>query len=157
MGEVLVLPEARIREEVMIVPGTDGEKMSKSRGNLLRIFAPEKELKKEVMGIVTDSTPLEDPKKPETCTVYKLFSLIAPADAVATMAENYRRGGYGYGHAKKELLQVLLDGFAQERDLFMRLMDDRHELDAQLAKGAARARSVGQEVLRRVRTSLGYS
>lgn len=156
MGEVLVLPEARTREEIMIVPGTDGEKMSKSRGNLLRIFAPEKELKKEVMSIVTDSTPLEQPKDPDTCTVFKLFSLIAPEDAVKEMRRNYTQGGYGYGHAKKELLQVLLDGFSTERSTFMELMDDRNELDAQLAKGAAKARTIAAGVLARVREKLGY-
>ncbi len=157
MGETFILPEARTRDEIMIVPGIDGEKMSKSRGNLLRIFAPEKELKKEVMSIVTDSTPLEEPKDPDTCTVFKLFSLVAPAEAVGTMRENYQRGGYGYGHAKKELLQVLLDGFAGERSTFQRYMDDRNELDAQLAKGAAKARTVAAEVLTRVRRTLGYS
>jgi tryptophanyl-tRNA synthetase len=157
MGETLVLPEAKIREEVMIVPGTDGEKMSKSRGNLLRIFAPEKELKKEVMSIVTDSTPLEEPKDPDTCTVFELFSLVAPPDAVAVMRDNYTRGGYGYGHAKKELLQALLDGFAQERARFQQLMDDRAELDVQLARGAAKARTIAGEVLSRVRSRLGYS
>lgn len=157
MGETFVLPEARTRQELMIVPGTDGEKMSKSRGNLLRLFAPEKELRKEVMSIVTDSTPLEDPKDPDTCTVFKLFSLVAPPDAVTVMRSNYERGGYGYGHAKKELLQVLLDGFAAERSAFQTSMNDRGELDAQLAKGAAKARLIAGEVLARVRGKLGYS
>jgi tryptophanyl-tRNA synthetase len=156
MGETLIMPEARTQEQAMIVPGTDGEKMSKSRGNLLRIFAPEKELKKEVMAIVTDSTALEDPKDPDSCTVFKLFSLVAPATAVADMRGNYLRGGYGYGHAKKELLQALLDGFAAERSLFDRLMQDRGELDARLHKGAVKARGVATEVLRRVRSKLGY-
>lgn len=156
MGDTFVLPEARIDEQVMIVPGTDGEKMSKSRGNLLRLFAPEKELKKEVMGIVTDSTPLEAPKDPATCTVFKLYGLVAPPDAVATMAANYRAGGYGYGHAKKDLLAALLDGFARERATFDTLMADRAELDRQLAKGAEKARQVASVVLRRVRDRLGY-
>jgi tryptophanyl-tRNA synthetase len=156
MGETFVVPDARIDEQVMIVPGTDGEKMSKSRGNLLRIFAPEKELKKEVMTIVTDSTPLEEPKDPEQCNVYKLFRLVAPADAVETMARNYRAGGYGYGHAKKELLGALLDGFAAERDLFARLMNDRCTVDAELRKGAEKAAAVAQGVIARVRAKLGY-
>ncbi len=156
MGETFVLPDARIDEQVMLVPGTDGEKMSKSRDNLLRIFAPEKDLKKEVMGIVTDSTPMEAVKDPESCTVFKLFRLVAPEDAVATMAANYRAGGYGYGHAKKELLAALLDGFRNEREAFARLMDDRTSIDAELAKGAAKARTVAQEVLGRVRQRLGY-
>ena len=156
MGAVLKLPEPRIQSEVMIVPGTDGEKMSKSRGNLLRIFAPEKELKKEVMGIVTDSTPLDEPKDPDNDTVFELFSLVAPPDAVAGMRENYLRGGYGYGHAKKELLQALLDGFRTERETFQELIGDKARIDALLGHGAARAREVATEVLRRTRSALGY-
>lgn len=156
MGETFVVPEARIGEDVMIVPGTDGEKMSKSRDNLLRIFAPEKELKKEVMGIVTDSTPMEEPKDPEGNTVYKLFKLVAPADAVADMAARFRAGGYGYGHAKKELLAALLDGFRTERETFARLMEDRSAIDAELRKGAEKARGVAAVVLKRVREKLGY-
>lgn len=156
MGETFVLPDARIDEQVMIVPGTDGEKMSKSRNNLLRIFAPEKELKKEVMGIVTDSTPMEEPKDPEGNTVYQLFRLVAPADAVADMAAKFRAGGYGYGHAKKALLEVLLDGFRTERETFDRLMSDPAELDRQLKIGADKARNVASVVLRRVREKLGY-
>jgi tryptophanyl-tRNA synthetase len=156
MGETFVLPEARIDEQVMLVPGTDGEKMSKSRDNLLRIFAPEKELKKEVMGIVTDSTPMEEPKDPEGNTVYKLFKLVAPSEAVTDMAEKFRAGGYGYGHAKKELLAALLDGFRNERETFARLMDDRGAIDAELQKGAEKARVVARAVLGRVREKLGY-
>ncbi|MEX1132041.1 MAG: tryptophan--tRNA ligase [Flavobacteriales bacterium] len=156
MGECFVLPEARIDEEVMLVPGTDGEKMSKSRDNLLRIFAPEKDLKKEVMGIVTDSTPMEEPKDPEGNTVYKLFKLVAPNDAVADMATKFRAGGYGYGHAKKELLAALLDGFRSERETFARLMEDHSAIDAELQKGAEKARVVARDVLGRVREKLGY-
>lgn len=156
MGETFVLPEGRVDEQVMIVPGTDGEKMSKSRGNLLRIFAPEKELKKEVMGIVTDSVPMEEPKDPEANTVYKLFKLVAPADAVADMADKFRAGGYGYGHAKKALLEALLDGFRNERDTFDRLMADRSVIDAELESGAVKARAIAHEVLGRVRSKLGY-
>ncbi|MBP7450223.1 MAG: tryptophan--tRNA ligase [Flavobacteriales bacterium] len=156
MGETFVVPEARIDEQVMIVPGTDGEKMSKSRDNLVRIFASEKELKQDVMGIVTDSQPLEAPKDPEANNVYRLFKLVAPADAVTTMAEKFRAGGYGYGHAKKELLAVLLDGFRTERDTFQRLMNEPGELDKELRMGADKARSVASAVLQRVRERLGY-
>jgi tryptophanyl-tRNA synthetase len=156
MGETFVVPDARIDEQVMIVPGTDGEKMSKSRNNLLRIFAPEKELKKEVMGIVTDSTPMEEPKDPEGNTVYKLYRLVAPADAVADMAASFRAGGYGYGHAKKALLEALLDGFRTERETFDRLMNDPAELERELKRGAEKARTVAAEVLSRTRGRLGY-
>ncbi|MFZ1693722.1 MAG: tryptophan--tRNA ligase [Flavobacteriales bacterium] len=156
MGDTFVLPEARIDEQVMLVPGTDGEKMSKSRNNLIRLFAPEKELKQDVMGIVTDSAPLEAPKDPETNNVYKLFKLVAPADAVRAMAEKFRAGGYGYGHAKKELLAALLDGYRNERDTYARLMNDTAELDARLKEGADKARAVASGVLKRVREKLGY-
>jgi tryptophanyl-tRNA synthetase len=150
-----VLPDARIDAQVMIVPGTDGEKMSKSRGNLVRIFAPEKELKKDVMGIVTDSTPMEEPKDPEANTVFQLFKLVAPAAASADMAAQFRAGGYGYGHAKKELLAALLDGFRSERETFDRLMNDRAELDRVLHIGQEKARAIAQVTLGRVRERLG--
>jgi tryptophanyl-tRNA synthetase len=157
MGECLVPPEARIDAQVMVVPGTDGEKMSKSRGNVISLFAPEKDLKKEVMNIITDSAPLEAPKDPETCNVFKLFRLVAPTDAIATMSANYRAGGYGYGHAKKELLAALLDGFRNEREAFARLVADRAELDECLMEGEAKARAVASSVLARVRARLGYA
>ena len=156
MGDILVLPDARIDEQAMLVPGTDGEKMSKSRNNLIRLFAPEKELKQDVMGIVTDSAPLEAPKDPETNNVYRLFKLVAPADAVNAMADKLRAGGYGYGHAKKELLAALLDGYRNERDTYARLMNDTAELDARLKEGADKARVVASGVLKRVREKLGY-
>ena len=156
MGETFVIPEGTVRQEVMIVPGTDGEKMSKSRNNLLRIFSPEKDLKKEVMSIITDATPLEEPKDPDTNTVFRLFSLVAPEPAVATMRENFLRGGYGYGHAKKELLEALLDGFVSEREKYQEYMADRRLLDEQLEIGAKKARVVAGEVLQRVREKLGY-
>ena len=155
MGETFVIPEAKVDQEVMIVPGTDGEKMSKSRNNTIQLFAPEKELKQQVMGIVTDSTPLEAPKDPEKDNVFALFRLVAPATAVETMRANYLRGGYGYGHAKKELLAALLDGFAAERKRFDELINDRSELDAQLQVGARKASEVARGVLDRVRAKVG--
>lgn len=156
MGDTFVLPDARIDEQVMLVPGTDGEKMSKSRNNLIRLFAPEKELKQDVMGIVTDSAALEAPKDPEANNVFKLFKLVAPADAMSAMADKFRAGGYGYGHAKKELLAALLDGYRNERDTYARLMNDKAELDARLKEGADKARGVASGVLKRVREKLGY-
>lgn len=155
-GETLVVPEARMQDHVMVVPGTDGQKMSKSYGNTIVPFFTEKELKKQVMSIVTDSTPLEEPKNPDTDNVFKLFKLVAPADAVEAMRQNYLRGGYGYGHAKKELLQVLLDGFAKERDTYQRLMNDKGELDARLKDGERKAREVAGATLDRVREKCGY-
>ncbi|MCC6541067.1 MAG: tryptophan--tRNA ligase [Flavobacteriales bacterium] len=155
MGDTFVVPEARVDQQVMIVPGTDGEKMSKSRGNTIQLFAAEKELKQQVMGIVTDSTPLEAPKDPDKDNVFALYRLVAPADAVQRMRENYQRGGYGYGHAKNELLAAILDGYATERARFTELMADRGELDARLRIGAEKAAAVATTVLDRVRTRLG--
>ncbi|MBL7953328.1 MAG: tryptophan--tRNA ligase [Flavobacteriales bacterium] len=156
MGETFVVPAPKIDEQVMIVPGTDGEKMSKSRGNIINLFAPEKEVKQQVMGIVTDSTPLESPKDPDKDNVYALFKLIGAPIAVQTMRENYQRGGYGYGHAKKELLAAILDGFAEQRRIFQSLMNDKAELDARLRIGAEKATAIATDVLDRVRSKVGY-
>lgn len=156
MSETFVVPAAKVDERVMIVPGTDGEKMSKSRGNIINLFAPEKDVKQQVMSIVTDSTPLEAPKDPDKDNVYALFKLIAPPEAVLGMRENYQRGGYGYGHAKKELLAAILDGFSEQRRIFQSLMDDRAELDSQLRIGAEKATTVATTVLDRVRSAVGY-
>lgn len=155
MGETFVLPQAKISEEVMIVPGTDGNKMSKSRNNFLNIFLPEKELKKQVMSIQTDSTPLEDPKNPDTDNVFALYKLVATPEQTEEMRQNYRNGGYGYGHAKSALLEVLLDKYANARTQFHELMNNKPALDTFLETGAGRAASVAEEVLRRVRGKLG--
>src|SRR5690606_13402722 len=155
MGETFVLPQAKISEEVMIVPGTDGNKMSKSRNNFLNIFLPEKELKKQVMSIQTDSTPLEDPKNPDSDNVFALYKLVATPEQTEEMRQNYRNGGYGYGHAKSALLEVLLDKYANARTQFHELMNNKPALDTFLETGAGRAASVAEEVLRRVRGKLG--
>ena len=155
MGETFVLPQAKISEEVMIVPGTDGNKMSKSRNNFLNIFLPEKELKKQVMSIQTDSTPLEEPKNPDTDNVFGLYKLVATPEQTEEMRQNYLNGGYGYGHAKTALLEVLLDNYATARAKFNELLNDKSSLDAYLDNGAIRASVVADEVLRRVRGKLG--
>lgn len=157
MGETFVVPAAKVDQDVMIVPGTDGEKMSKSRGNTINLFAPEKELKQQVMGVVTDSTPLEAPKDPDQDNVYALFKRLGSPEQVQSMRENYQRGGYGYGHAKKELLAAILDGFAEERRMFQALMNDRASIDQVLRSGAGKAEAVAQVVLDRVRTKMGYA
>lgn len=154
--DTFVLPEARIDAQLMTIPGTDGRKMSKSYNNTLNVFLPEKELKKQVMGIVTDSKALEEPKDPDTDNVFQLFKLVAPAGDVELMRGKYRSGGYGYGHAKKELLDVLLTRFAKERATFQALINDQQELDRQLAIGAAKARAVAARTLKRVRDRAGY-
>jgi tryptophanyl-tRNA synthetase len=155
-GETFVLPEAKVQEDTMYIPGTDGGKMSKSKGNTIDIFLPEKELKKQIMGILTDSTPLEEPKNPDTCAVFALYQHIATPDQVAEMRSQYSAGGYGFGHAKKALLDAVLERFAEPRARFAHYMDHPQEIDEALAVGAAKARLVAQEVLDRVRKKLGY-
>ena len=155
--ELLVIPEARIDEQVMTIPGTDGQKMSKSYKNVVDVFLPEKELKKQIMGIVTDATPLEAPKDPEKCNVFQLFRLVATPEQTADLAQRYRAGGLGYGHAKTELLGVLLERFAQERVRFDALMADPAALDAALEVGARKAAAVADATLLRVRQALGFT
>ncbi|SFR36093.1 tryptophanyl-tRNA synthetase [Robiginitalea myxolifaciens] len=157
LGETFVLPEAKVQEQTMYVPGTDGQKMSKSKGNLINIFQPDKALRKQIMGIQTDSTPLEDPKDPESDTVFALYRLLASEEAVNEMRENYLKGGYGYGHAKQALYQCILERFAEPRERFETLMSNRQTLDEALFQGAEKASKVAEEVLNRVRNRLGYS
>ncbi len=158
MGKTFVEPQEKIQESTMLIPGTDGEKMSKSRDNTLNIFLPEKQLKKEInKKIVTDATPLEDPKEPEGAVVYELYKLIATEEQSAELAAKLRAGGYGWGHAKKDLLEAILTRFATEREQFDHYMAHRDELEAELLKGAEKARSVAREVLNRVRSKVGFS
>ncbi|MGB0135981.1 MAG: tryptophan--tRNA ligase [Flavobacteriales bacterium] len=158
MGKTFVEPQEKIQESTMLIPGTDGEKMSKSRDNTLNIFLPEKQLKKEInKKIVTDATPLEDPKAPEGAVVYELYKLIATEEQSAELASKLRAGGYGWGHAKKDLLEAILTRFATERERFDHYMAHRDELEAELLKGAEKARSVAREVLNRVRSKVGFS
>ncbi len=154
--ELLIVPEAHIQENVMTVPGTDGQKMSKSYGNTLDLFAPKNTLKKQVMGITTDSTPLEEPKNPDTCNVFALYELIANEKQVAVMRSNYLAGGYGYGHAKKELLNLLLEKFAEQRERFDYYMSDTALIEQELSKGAQKAQKVANEVIARMREALGF-
>jgi tryptophanyl-tRNA synthetase len=155
-GETLVLPQARVDTELMTIPGTDGAKMSKSYGNIIDIFAPEKELLKTIKGIISDSTPLEAPKDPSTDVTFKLYSLLATPDETATMRQNYEAGGYGYGHAKKELYELILRRFATERERFDFYMNNLPELDAKLVEGARKAQAYGANVLAKVREKVGY-
>ena len=156
-GNVFVIPEARIDEAVMLVPGTDGQKMSKSLHNFINIFLPEKELKKIVMGIITDATPLEAPKNPDTCNVFALYKLIASGQQIEEMGENYLRGGYGYGSAKTALYELLLEKFKTQRGLYYHYMNNRNELEAKLQIGADKARVIAKATLKRVREKLGFN
>lgn len=155
-GDVFVLPDAVINEDIMVIPGTDGRKMSKSYNNFIDIFLPEKDLKKQVMSIVTDSTPLEEPKNPDTCNVYAIYKLMANPSQIEQMRSNYQNGNYGYGHAKKELLALILETFAHERNLFNALMTNPKSIEDALAKGAAKARPIAQATIARVREKLGF-
>lgn len=155
MGETFVLPQAKISEEVMIVPGTDGEKMSKSRNNFINIFLSDKELKKQVMAIQTDSTPLEEPKNPDTDNVFAIYKLVATPEQTEEMRENYLKGGYGYGHAKNALLEVLMEKYGEAREKFHDLLADKSVIDAYLENGSVRAAAVADKVLRRVREKIG--
>ena len=155
-GETFVVPEALIDERVMIIPGIDGQKMSKSYNNYIDIFLPEKELKKVVMNIVTDATPLESPKNSDTCNVFRLYALLGNESQVKDMKGNYLKGGYGYGHAKTALFELVLDKFKTQRGEFNRYMNDKHELEKKLLHGAEKARKVARVILKRVREKLGY-
>jgi tryptophanyl-tRNA synthetase len=155
-GETFILPEAKIDERVMIVPGIDGQKMSKSYNNFINIFLPEKELKKVIMSIVTDSTPLEEPKNPDNCNVFKLYKLIANENEIAQMRENYIKGGYGYGHAKNALLQLILEIYKEPREKYNYYMNNIDELEKELKKGEEKARKVARKVLSRVKEKLGF-
>ena len=155
-GDTLVPPQARVDAQLMTIPGTDGAKMSKSYGNIIDVFATEKELLKAVKSIISDSTPLEEPKNPDADTTFKLYSLLATPEETAALRRNYEAGGYGYGHAKKELYELILRRFAPERERFNFYMENLPELDAALAIGARRAQAYGAGVLAKVRQKVGY-
>lgn len=154
--QLFVVPEEKIDEQVMVVPGTDGQKMAKSKNNFINIFLPEKELKKVVMGIVTDSTPLEAPKNPDGDNVFALYRLLATPEQTEDLRKKYLAGGFGYGHAKTALYELILEKFRNEREAYTRFMNDRGLLEAELKKGAAKARLIGMPVLEKARKTFGY-
>jgi tryptophanyl-tRNA synthetase len=156
MGETFVLPQEKIQEDSKLIPGTDGEKMSKSRNNFITIFLPEKELKKQVMSIVSDSKGLEEPKDPDTCTIFAIYKLIASEEEISEMRSNYLAGGYGYGHAKLALYELILSKFEKERLIYFELMANPSKIDELLAVGAEKARKVATQVLNRVRSKVGF-
>jgi tryptophanyl-tRNA synthetase len=156
-GETFVVPEAKIEESVMTIPGTDGQKMSKSYGNIIDVFLPEKELRKQVMSIITDSTPMEAPKNPDTDNVFAIYSLVATAEQTAALRAKYLAGNFGYGHAKQELFELLLNNYTKEREAFNFYMSNLPALNEKLAQGEAKARIIAQEVLARVRQKLGFA
>ena len=156
MGETFVLPQDKIQEDAQLIPGTDGQKMSKSRNNFITIFLPEKELKKQVMSIVSDSKELEEPKDPDNCTIFSIYKLIASNEQIETMRANYINGGYGYGHAKLALYELILQKFEKERKIYNDLIANPEKIDEILTIGAEKARAVAKEVLARVRSKIGY-
>ena len=156
MGEVFVIPKEDLQQDTQLIPGIDGHKMSKSRNNYIDIFLPEKELKKQIMKIVTDTKGLDDEKDPSTCNVFQLYKLIASADQRAQMELNYKTKGYGYGHAKSELLQLVLTQFAKERELFNYYQENPSKIDEILAEGAKKARAIAKVTLNRARKAIGF-
>lgn len=156
MGEVFVIPEAKVQKDSMYVPGTDGEKMSKSKGNTINIFQTDKKLRKEIMGIDTDSTPLEEPKDPDTCNVFALYKIMASDEQTTEMRKNYEAGGYGYGHAKQALFDLIKEKFQQPREKYEYYINNPEEVDKALEVGAEKGRKVANQVLKKVRAKAGY-
>ena len=156
MGETFVLPTGKILENGVLTPGTDGAKMSKSKNNLINIFQTDKKLRKQVMSIQTDSTPLEDPKDWSTCNYFAIYNLLGSEEQIATMKANYENGNYGYGHAKQALFELIVERFATERERFDYYINNLEEIDKALAIGAAKAKLVAQDTLSRVRAKVGY-
>jgi len=154
--DFFTIPEARVNEDVMIIPGTDGQKMSKSYNNYIDIFLPEKQLKKNINSIVTDSTPLEEPKDPDTCNVYKLFKLVASTEQTQALRERYLAGNFGYGHAKKEFLGLILEKYAEQRKQFDFFMNNPAELEKNLSEGEAKARDIAEDLMRKLKGILGF-
>ena len=155
-GETLVLPEAIIDDNTKLIIGTDGQKMSKSKNNIINIFLSDKQLKKQIMSIKTDSLPVESVKNPNTCNVFKLYSLIANDNQVKKIKEKYENGGYGYGEAKNQLFELILETYAKQRDTYYYLMDNKTEIDQILEEGSIRAKKIADEVIKRVKSKLGF-
>lgn len=156
-GDTFKIPEGLVREEVMTIPGLDGQKMSKSYDNCIYPLEAPKKLRKRVMQIITDSTPLEDPKDPDTCNVFALYSLFATPEESADLAARYRAGGFGYGHAKVALYEKINGVMAPHRERFVELRQDRSTLEDILQDGASRAREIAREVVDRARSRCGFA
>jgi tryptophanyl-tRNA synthetase len=157
-GEVFIIPEAKLQKDTQLIPGTDGEKMSKSRENTIDLFEDEKSIKKIInKNIITDNSQLEAPKDPNNSTVYNLYNLIASSEKSSEMAESLKAGGYGWGHAKKELIEELVKSFAPQREKFNHYINHPQEVEDVLQKGALKAKKVADTTLNRVRESLGYN
>ncbi len=158
MGETFVLPEGKVQEETMYIPGTDGHKMSKSRGNIINIFLDDKALRKQIMSIETDSTPLEEPKNPDTCKIFAIYKLVANAEQIAEMKVKYQNVNrdFGYGHAKQALFEHIVERFKTEREKYNYYINNLNEVDELLKEGAKKASLVADGVLNKVREKLGF-
>jgi tryptophanyl-tRNA synthetase len=156
VGETLVAPKAKIQENTKLVPGTDGKKMSKSRNNIINIFLTDKKLRKQIMSIKTDSKGLEEPKTPDNDTIFGLYKLVASESQIKEMRANYEGGNYGYGHAKQALYELIIDQFSEIRERYHHFMNHKNEIDEALKIGAIKATTVADDVLKRVRTKIGY-
>ncbi len=156
MGETFVLPEGKTSKETMLIPGTDGHKMSKSRNNFINIFLDDKALLKQVKGIETDSTPLEEPKNPDTCNVFGLYKLLASPEETEDLKAKYLAGNYGFGHAKQALFDLITEKFKTEREKYNHYINHPEEVDKLLFEGAKKAGNVADSVLKRVREKLGF-
>lgn len=155
-GDTFVMPEAKVEENTQLIPGTDGEKMSKSKGNIINIFETDKALRKSIMRIETDSKGLEEPKDPSTCTIFQLYKLIGNEEQVADLREKYEAGNFGYGHAKQALFELICENFATEREKYNYYISHLDEVEEILQQGAKKASKVANEVLLRVRSKIGY-
>ena len=157
-GEIFVLPEPILQQDAQLILGTDGEKMSKSRNNTIDVFDTENAIKKLInKNIITDNTPLEEPKNPNSATVYQLYKLLASDEEAKTMSDKLKAGGYGWGHAKKELLEKVVSSFSEERAKFEHYQNNPKEVEEVLMEGAQKAKKVAKATLERVRNSLGYN
>jgi tryptophanyl-tRNA synthetase len=156
VGEIFVIPEGKVQKENMLVSGTDGQKMSKSKGNVIDIFQTDKALRKQIMSIQTDSTALEAPKKWSTCNSFAIYKLLASDSEIAQMKQNYEAGGYGYGHAKQALFELICNKFSEQRKRYAYYMNNLEEIDQALEFGAKKAALTANAVLKRVRKKIGY-
>ena len=155
-GNTFTLPVEHLQDEAKLVTGTDGAKMSKSKNNIIDIFAEEKVLKKQIMSIKTDSKGIEDAKDWRNCNLFKIYALLAKKNEIECMKKNYELGGYGYGHAKNELFDLILKKYSVERDKFQHYISNPDEVEKILKAGATKANATANKVLNRVRKKLGY-
>jgi tryptophanyl-tRNA synthetase len=156
-GDTFIVPEPKVDEETMLIPGTDGNKMSKSKKNIIDIFLEEKQLKKQISNIKTDSLPLEASKDWKNCNLFKIYKLLADEDKTEMMKKNYTKGGYGYGHAKTDLLNLILTKYSSEREKYTFYMGNLDKIDSILKAGALKASKTADEVLNRVRIKVGFN